>query len=166
MNARISNATGFSAFYLSHGFEPRLPCDELPELPPGYYDLSDSGDIALLSSKELGRLGQNRAAALQRLRLQAIRMKNYYDKKVGATDSRYEPGDVVKMINHGQTRFKHRFIGPFYIADQGPNNTYFLMRPDGRRWTSQNGTDTPVNPDDLAPFTDFDAEYYYTGNSS
>ena len=163
MNSRISNSTGFSAFYLSHGFEPRLPCDAIPALPPGYYDLTDSGDIAFLSSNELARLGQNRAAALQRLKAQSIRMKTYYDKKVGATETRWENGDVVKMLNHSQTRFKHRFIGPFYIAHRGPNNTYFLQRPDGRRWTSQNGTDTPVNPDDLAPFTEFDAEYYYAG---
>jgi hypothetical protein len=67
-----------------------------------------------------------------------------------------------QRINYGHTRFKHRFIGPFYIADRGPNNTYFLQRPDGRRWTSQNGTDTPVNPNDLAAFTDFNSEYYYT----
>ena len=164
MNSRISNSTGFSAFYLSHGFEPRLPCDELPALPPGYYDLTDPGDIAFLSSNELARLGQNRAAALKRLQAQAIRMKMYYDKKVGATTSRWEPGDVVKMINHGHTRFKHRFIGPFYIADRGPNDTYFLQRPDGRRWTSQNGTDTPVNPEDLAPYSEFDGEYYYPGH--
>ena len=166
MNVRISNSTGYSAFYLSHGFEPRLPGDELLTLPPNYYDLSDSGDIALMSSRELARLGQNRAAALQRLKVQAIRMKTYYDRKVGVSESRWKPGDVVKMLNHGQTRFKHRFIGPFYITGCGPNDTYFLQRPDGRRWTSQNGTDTPVNPNYLAPFTEFDAEYYYDGNDN
>jgi hypothetical protein len=68
------------------------------------------------------------------------------------------------MINHTRTRFKFRFIGPFYIVDKGPNNTYFLQRPDGRRWTAPNGQDIPVNSDDLARFTEFDGEYYYSGN--
>ena len=161
LNSRISNSTGFSAFYLSHGFEPRLPGDELPALPPGYYDPQDQGDIALMSCKELARLGQNRAAALQRLKAQAVRMKSYYDKKMGVTMSKFNIGDVVKMVNHSKTRLKFRFTGPFYIVDQGPNNTY---RPDGRRWTSQNGTDIPVNPDYLAYFTELDPEYYYDGN--
>ena len=34
LNARINNATGFSAFYLCHGLEPRIPGDELPVPPP------------------------------------------------------------------------------------------------------------------------------------
>jgi hypothetical protein len=29
-----------------------------------------------------------------------------------------------------------------------------------------NGTDTPVNPEDLAPYTEFDGEYYYDGNDT
>ena len=166
LNSRISNSSGFSAFYLSHGFEPRLPGDELPALPPGYYDLTDTGDIALLSSKKLARLGQNRAAALQRLKAQAIRMKQNYDKKVGVSEVKFQVGDVVKMINHSRTRFKFKFVGTFYIADKGPNGTYFLMRPDGRRYTSQNGTDIPINPDFLADFNALDAEYYYDGHGS
>jgi hypothetical protein len=164
MNARISNSTGFSPFYLSHGVEPRLPGDEIPAVPPGHYDLNDEGDVAQLSSNELAKLGQNRAAALQRLKVQALRMKKYYDEKVGASIPSWQIGDVVKMINHTRTRFKFRFIGPFYIVDKGPNNTYFLQRPDGRRWTAPNGQDIPVNSDDLARFTEFDGEYYYSGN--
>jgi hypothetical protein len=164
LNARISNSTGFSAYYLSHGFEPRLPGDDIPALPPGYFDLKDYGDVALLSSKELARLGQNRAAALKRLKAQAIRMKKYYDQKLGVNDVTFKVGDVVKMLNQSRTRFQFKFTGPFYIVDKGPNNTFFLMRPDGRRWTSQNGTDTPINPDHLALFNELDPEYYYDGN--
>lgn len=164
LNSRISNSTAFSAFYLSHGFEPRLPGDEIPTVPPGFYDLNDAGDVATLTERELARLGQNRAAALQRLKAQAVRMKEYYDEKVGTSEVNLKIGDVVKMVNHSKTRFKFKFIGPFYIVDKGPNNTFFLMRPDGRRWTSQNGTDTPVNPDDLVRYREFDGEYYYSGN--
>jgi hypothetical protein len=164
MNSRISNSTGFSAFYLSHGLEPRLPGDELPVLPPSAFDPLDNVDAANYSASELAKLGFNRAAALQKLKVQAARMKIYYDRKVGVSDHRWEEGDVVKVKNHSQTRFKFPWFGPFYVVHQGPNNTYFLMRPDGRRWTSQNGTDTPVNPEDLALFSEFDGEYYYDGN--
>jgi hypothetical protein len=163
LNSRISDSSGFSAFYLTHGFEPRLPGDEWPSLPPGAYDLTDSVDAAAYSARQLEILGQNRAAALQRLRVQAARMKQNYDRKVGVLEHAYQVGDVVKLINHSRTRFKFRYLGPFYIADHGPNGTYFLIRPDGRRWTSMNGVDTPVNPDHLSSYTEFDGEYYYDG---
>ena len=91
-------------------------------------------------------------------------MKLYYDSKLGVTDHVWEVGDVVKLRNHSQTRFKFPWIGPFYVVHRGPNDTYYLQRPDGRRWTSQNGVDTPVNPEDLAAFHEFDGEYYYDGN--
>ena len=166
MNARISNSTGFSAYYLSHGFEPRLPADELPVLPPNFFDLTDSVDAANYSAQTLAKLGQNRAAALQKLKVQAIKMKFYYDRKVGVSDHVWKDGDVVKLKNHSKSRFKFPWLGPFYVVHHGPNGTYFLQRPDGRRWTSQNGTDTPVNPDHLASYTEFDGEYYYDGNHS
>ena len=56
MNSRISNSTGFSAFYLTHGFEPRLPGDELPALPPSSFDLSDEVDAANYTASELAKL--------------------------------------------------------------------------------------------------------------
>jgi hypothetical protein len=156
MNSRISNSTGFSAFYLTHGFEPRLPGDELPALPPSAYDLSDEVEAANYTASELAKLGFNRAAALQKLKVQAARMKLYYDRKVGVSNHRWEEGDVVKLRNHSRSRFKFPWLGPFYVVHQGPNNTYYLQKPDGRRWTSQNGTDTPINPEDLALFSEFD----------
>jgi hypothetical protein len=72
LNSRKSDATGFSPFYLAHGLDPRIPGDELPIIPPGsVYDFNDAEDVAMYTSKELAILGQNRAAALQRLKTQA-----------------------------------------------------------------------------------------------
>jgi len=80
----------FSAFYLTHGFEPRRPGVELPALPPSSFDLSDEVEAANYTASLLARLGFNRAAALQKLKVQAARMKIYYDRKVGVTDHRWE----------------------------------------------------------------------------
>ena len=156
LNSRIHSVSGFSPFYLAHGIEPRIPGDEVPMIPPRAYDLGNPEDVALRSSQELALLGQNRAAALQRLKSQATRMKLYYDEKLGVKESSFEIGDVVKMRNHHKTKFKLKFLGPYYIVDKGPNGTFYLQRPDGRRWVDVTGTDTPVNPEHLSRFTDFD----------
>ena len=90
-------------------------------------------------------------------------MKDRYDSQVGITDARFKAGDVVKLLNQNKTKFKFKYQGPFYIAEERPNGTYFLQRPDGRRWTTSNGTDIPINPDHLAPFMAFDGDFYYDG---
>ena len=159
LNVRIHEATGFSPFYLSHGIEARLPADVIPPVPPGSYDLNNEGDVAILSSQELAALGQNRAAALMRLRAQAARMKQRYDKQVGIIESSFQIGDVVKLKRNDPS-LHHAYRGPFFIVDQGPNQTYFLQRPDGRRWVDVTGNDTPVNPDHLEYYTAIDPEYY------
>ena len=156
----MNNSTGFSPFYLRHGLEARLPGDAIPVVPPGYYDLNDAGDVATLTAKELSNLGQRRAAALQRLKIQAARMKIQYDTKVGVSDFRFQFGDIVKLKNNSAGKFQSKYVGPFYIVDSGPNSTYFLQRFDGKRWTDQAGRDIPVNSEFLTPFSIVDDEIY------
>jgi hypothetical protein len=163
LNSRIHSVTGFSPFYLAHGVEPRIPGDQVPEIPPRLYDLNNLQDVAGLSAEELASLGQNRAAALQRLKAQAIRMKSYYDERLGVKDPNFQVGDVVKMKNHSKSKFQFKYIGPFYIVEKGLNGTFYLQRPDGRRWVDATGTDTPANSEPVFRFTEFDGEYYYTG---
>jgi hypothetical protein len=159
LNVRKSNATGFSLFYLCHGFEARLPGDDLPVLPPNAYDLNNELDVAELTARELTRLGQNRAAALQRLRIQAAAMKARYDlcTNIDHNDKKYEIGQMVKLKNHRQTKFQFPWTGPYQVVDYGPNGTVYLMKPSGER------LDFLVNIDHLAPYTIQDPEYYYSG---
>ena len=158
LNARISDATGFSPFYLSHVFEPRMPGDVLPILPPHAFDLNDEIDAASYSERELLRLGQNRAAALQRLKAQSISMKRRYDSNLISTFTKFSIGDLVKMKNHSQMKYQFRWTGPYYVVDLGPNDTYYLMKPNGSR------IDSLVNHDFLAPYTPGDDEFYYDGS--
>ena len=160
LNIRINNSTGYSPFFLAHGLEARIPGDEIPRIPPGGYDIHDEGDVAAWSAQELAALGQHRAAALQRLKAQAIRMKKQYDNKVGVSDFKFEFGDMVKLKNHSGGKMQSKYIGPFYIVDSGPNSTYFLQRLDGRRWTDQSGRDIPVNSEYLSYFSVSDDEFY------
>ena len=108
LNIRRSNATGYSPFYLCHGFEPRLPGDTLPAIPPNAFDLNNELDVAELTAKELARLGQNRAAALHRLRAQADVMKSRYDAQLKSIDDGhcYKIGILVKLKNHRATKFQ------------------------------------------------------------
>jgi hypothetical protein len=158
LNARVSNATGFSPFYLCHGVDPVLPGDELPPLPPRAFDLNDELDAAVYTERELAKLGQNRAAAMQRLKVQAAEMKRRYDLVNGVGAERYRIGDVVKLKHHRQTKFQFAWYGPFYVDSYGPNGTYYLKQPDGKKLSHL------VNHDYLAPFSVKDPELYFTGN--
>ena len=73
---------------------------------------------------------------------------------------------MVKLKNHAQNKFQFKFLGPFYIVDKGPNDTFYLQRPDGRRWVDLTGTDTPVNPEYLHRYSEFDGENYYDGRTT
>ena len=159
LNVRKHNATGFSPFYLCHGIEPRLPGDQLPSLPPKAFDINDELDVASYTAQELASLGQNRASALQKLRIQAEAMKSRYDNLIGVSDFSYAVGDVVKLRNHRQTKFDFPWLGPYVVVDFGPNGTYYLMKPDGVR------LDYLVNQDYLSYYSAKDPEYYYDGRA-
>jgi len=157
LNIRRHDATGFSPFYLCHGIEPRLPGDELPAPPPKGFDINDELDVAAYTANELALLGQNRASALQRLRVQADSMKARYDNSIGVSNFSYQIGDIVKLRNHRQTKFDFPWLGPYIVVDFGPNGTYYLMKPNGAR------LDYLVNHDYLNYYSAKDPEYYYDG---
>jgi transposase InsO family protein len=157
LNSRIHSATGYSSFYLAHGCHPRLPGDELPLPPLCDLNLDDPVLVADATADELARLGQNRAAALARLKSQALTMKERYDLQSGVSSPTYQPGDVVKMKHHDKQKFQFCWTGPYYIVDKGLSDTYYIQKPMGAR------IDNAVNPDYLAPFSATVIEFYYDG---
>ena len=159
LNSRNHSATGFSPFYLAHGLEPRLPGDDIPAIPPGSFDFNDELDVSIYTEQELARLGQNRAAALQRLQAQALAMKQRYDAELDVSAHSFEPGDVVKLRHHDRRKLEFQWRGPFYVVEKGPNETYRLMQPDGIQ------LDTPINHDHLAYYSRDDPEIYYSGHT-
>ena len=70
----------------------------------------------------------------------------------------FAPGDIVKMKNNSRLKFQFRWSGPYFIVNKGPNDVYYLERPDGTI------LENPVNGDYLDYFTPEDPEYYYDGN--
>jgi hypothetical protein len=128
-NARKQTVTGFSPFYLSYGFEPRLPSDIHP---PVAFNLSKEQDRLMFTERELIRLGQDRAAALYRSQQQAHRMKANFASRNSPSDDFFEPGTFVKLKNNAKTVFDFSHHGPFIVERLGASpHTYYLKSPSG-----------------------------------
>jgi hypothetical protein len=105
--------------------------------------------------RTLDDLGHARAAAFQRSRQQAVRMRAT-DKSDG---HKFELDDMVKIRNFRKLKFQYDFLGPFYITGFGPNHTYYLK---DTRGTPLKNLYPHVH---LAPFLDnsqtFTRSYYH-----
>jgi transposase InsO family protein len=160
LSARKHTSTGFSPFYLCHGLEPRLPPDINPEenpFTPPFLDLKNPEDVAIYQSLQLDELGQHRAAALRRLKAQAIRMKDRYDRSSHVTNRQYAIGDYVKLLNNRKTKLELNWTGPYYVVEIGINDTYYLMKPNGQR------LDSAVSSDQMRTYTVDDINEFYAG---
>ena len=62
------------------------------------------------------------------------------------------------MKHHEKLKFQFIWTGPYVVVDSDPNDTYYLMKPNGQR------IDNTVNHDYLAPYTVMDPEFFYAGN--
>ena len=102
-------------------------------------------------------MGQDRAAAFLRSKKQAQEMARRHDEDPSVQPHAYQIGEFVKLKNNAQTTFQDAWKGPFIIEGVGPNDTYYLKKPNGDLLRH------PYNYKFIQPFTT--REDYSTLNS-
>ena len=164
LRIRTHSVTGYSPFKLLFGVDARIPGDLRP--PDSGMQPLDEIELADESSEYLARsldeLGQARAAAHERSRRQAEKMRLKHNLDPDAPDYYFKINDWVKLKNHGSKKMEFNWKGPYTVVDIGFPGTYWLMDPRGRR------LDSTVNEKDLAPWLTpvaDNVDYFYDGTS-
>jgi hypothetical protein len=160
IRVRRHAVTKTSPFFLLFGVHPRLPGDSHP--PPSKMQpldeierMEERGEFV---ARTLEDMGQARAAAFERSRVQAEAMRRRNDISLDSPDHVFKVGDWVKMKHHSAHKFDFRWKGPYHVVDLGFPGTYWLMTPDGLR------LDSTVNQSDLAPWLEplgDNQDYFY-----
>ena len=135
--------TKISPFELVYGQEVRLPVDlEFPARLRVPLDEQEREEALLdYNAYNLGRLGQDRAAAYLRSVAQAKKMV-----RTSGISYKYDVGHYVKMRRHQRSKFEPYWSGPYVIAELGFPGTYWLIKANGQR------LDNLVNEAQLAPW--------------
>ncbi|KAG1033800.1 hypothetical protein G6F43_013505 [Rhizopus delemar] len=121
---RVHKTTGYSPYFLTYGREPRLPGDTLQP----YIDKSTAADprtVADLTSRELARLGNHRAAAEFKMKAMAEQDKVKWDARVKPIE--IEVGDKVMLTHEGRLSLEPNYKGPYVVTQCFPDfGTYKL----------------------------------------
>jgi hypothetical protein len=123
---------------------------------PVMFDFDDFDDRTRYTIRELGELGQRRAAAYFRSRSQMAKMKKNQGDDV--VDEIFLPGTFVTRTNHNKKAIRYRNTGPFIVDEVLDNSLYKLILPDGR------AIESPVHQDDLRHYDSKDITQFYYGN--
>jgi hypothetical protein len=126
-NTSIHETTGYSPFYLLHGFHPRLLADiAFPDT-----DLTDND-----AKHRLVCLQEARRIAKSRMIQNSIRMKERFDLR--RRENPFKPGDLVwiwTVMHHiGSARkLEKSFRGPYKIIARTAPNDFLIEGSDGKQ---------------------------------
>ena len=135
-------ATGYSPFYLLHGFHPLLPCDlaEATFLSTRFQEGMTTADLLAARIQQLAKMPKDLARARKILVNSRFHSKKAFDKKFGRClikDS-YKPGTLVLLRNVPlensmsiDRKTECRYMGPYQVVRQTKGNSYILQEMDG-----------------------------------
>ena len=126
-NSSVHQITGYSPFYLLHGFVPRLPVDQLFPSPPA----TDT-----LAYEHLRRLQAARQIARVRLLENREAMRARFDLKRRPNDFRVGDQVWIWSVHHvpGRARkLEPHFRGPFLLVRQTAANDFETIDANGKR---------------------------------
>ncbi|XP_050522940.1 uncharacterized protein LOC126895280 [Daktulosphaira vitifoliae] len=133
-NSSIHKVTGYSPFYLVHGFEPKSVF-ELALIPPE--------DQNILS--EISKIKKIRKLVPELLKQASEQVKQ---KHPLSNTTQYNIGDKVLVKNEtSNTKFRDRYNGPYEIIKAYPPFTYIVKMPKNNRLEN-----LPVHIDQIKPF--------------
>lgn len=122
LNERVSSATGFSPFYLTYGYNPEFTVHANP-----------MSNVPALKDR-IKALQEAREDARAKLKMEAERMKRYYDRHVREAPQ-FKPGDKVWLdarnlrVNRPSQKLSHKRLGPFPVEERVGDLNYRLKLP-------------------------------------
>lgn len=120
-NNSVNLSTGFSPFFLNHGYHPAQPLDQaLPRIP----NTTVNAPVADAQ--------RARAQAITNLRTSQLKQKKYYDRH--RRHEVYQPNDMVYLSTNdlkreGPRNLQDKWIGPFKVLRNIRDVTYELELP-------------------------------------